>query len=482
MRYVNHFSQLTRLKLVHSLTIVLKFQRLFAGRNLKHTIVYLPTFALVLAPLFITHAKTLILPKPALPSHFIETNEHKSRLGQLLFFDPILSGNNNIACSTCHHPNFATADGVSLSVGEGGQGLGPKRIPVKGKNRPEQRIPRNAPALFNLGAKEFQVMFHDGRLEADSTRSSGIRTPLEDEMMLGFDSVLSAQSMFPVLSPDEMAGHYSENEISKAVRMGIITGPNGAWRKIAERIQKIPEYVALFQRAIPKIKSADDVRFTDISNVIAIFIASEWQAIDSPFDHYLGGDRNAMPESAKAGMGLFYGKAGCSGCHSGTFQTDHSFHSVALPEFGPGKIGRFESIPEDLGRGRVTGKPEDNYRFRTPSLRNVSLTAPYGHNGAFATLQGIIKHHLDPAMSLAQYSFNQLKLQPLEEQDAKDLDIQRYKNRIDSLLKSTELRPQLLTDLEINQLVAFLEALTDVKKGKGKLGIPNRVPSGLRVE
>ncbi len=433
-------------------------------------------------PLSSSNAETPILPKPASASHFIETDEAQSRLGQLLFFDPILSGNKNIACSTCHHPNFATADGVSLSIGEGAKGLGPNRLPVGGKNRPEQRLPRNAPALFNLGAKEFQVMFHDGRLEADSTRSSGIRTPLEDEMMLGFDSVLSAQSMFPVLSPDEMAGHYSENEIAKAVRMGIITGPNGAWKKIAERIQKIPAYVDLFQEAMPSIKAADDIRFTDISNVIATFIASEWQAVDSPFDRYLLGDKTTLSDAAKAGLDLFYGKAGCSICHSGTFQTDHAFHSIALPDFGPGKIGRFESVPEDLGRGRVTGRAEDRYRFRTPSLRNVSLTAPYGHNGAFGTLEGIIKHHLNPASSLAGYNFSELVLQKFEERDAKDLDKQRFKSRINALLASTELKPQFLTELEITQLIAFLEALTDVNRGKGKLGKPNSVPSGLKVE
>jgi len=451
-------------------------------RATKLLIVYVLTLLLVLSTASTSPAETLELPKPVLPNHFIETDDAQSRLGQLLFFDPILSGNKNIACSTCHHPNFATADGVSLSLGEGGQGLGPKRVPIKGKNRPEQRIPRHAPALFNLGAKEFQVMFHDGRLEADESHSSGIRTPLEDEMMLGFDSVLSAQSMFPVLSPDEMAGHYNENEISKAVRMGLITGSDGAWQKIAERIQQIPEYVALFQQALPTIKHPSDIQFTDISNVVASFIASEWQAVNSPFDQYLMGSNTALPQAAKAGMELFYGRANCSSCHSGIFQTNHSFHSIALPEFGPGKIGRFESVPEDLGRMRVTGKDEDRYKFRTPSLRNVSLTSPYGHNGAFATLKSIIKHHLNPAASLAKYSFDELILPPLKEQDAKDLDSQRFNNRIEDLLESTELQPLPLNNLEIEQLLAFLESLTDKNKGKGRLGIPDKVPSGLMVE
>ena len=106
---------------------------------------------------------------------------------------------------------------MSLGLGDGGQGLGPDRKAVP-ENLPEQRIPRNAPALFNLGATEFTVFFHDGRLEEDPSRPTGIRTPLGSELEAGFASALSAQSMFPVLSPDEMAGHYAENDVAQAVR------------------------------------------------------------------------------------------------------------------------------------------------------------------------------------------------------------------------------------------------------------------------
>ncbi|MEL7415884.1 MAG: cytochrome-c peroxidase, partial [Pseudomonadota bacterium] len=150
------------------------------------------------------------LPVPISDADYRTINPDRAALGQLLFYDPILSGNRNIACATCHHPRFGTADGVSLSFGEGGVGLGPERR-MDPDNLPEQRIPRNAPGLFNLGAHEFTVMFHDGRLEVDPDRPGGMRTPLEADMVAGFDSVLSAQTMFPVLSADEMAGHYGEN-------------------------------------------------------------------------------------------------------------------------------------------------------------------------------------------------------------------------------------------------------------------------------
>ena len=191
------------------------------------------------------------MPAPVTDADYLPVNEAEARLGQLLFYDPILSGNRNISCATCHHPRFATSDGLSLGLGEGGIGLGPDRR-ADPANLPEQRIPRNAPALFNLGAREFTVLFHDGRIEADPTRPSGLRTPLEDEMVMGFASILSAQTMFPVLSPDEMAGHYQENDVAKAVRSGRITGAGGAWDIISERVAAIPTYSRDVCRRLPR--------------------------------------------------------------------------------------------------------------------------------------------------------------------------------------------------------------------------------------
>ncbi|MCP4381655.1 MAG: cytochrome-c peroxidase, partial [Hyphomicrobiales bacterium] len=187
-------------------------------------------------------------------------------LGRLLFFDPVISGNRNISCATCHHPDHATGDGVSLSIGEGGEGLGPQRRPTTGPNRPEQRIGRNAPPLFNLGARSLRVLFHDGRLEADANGKAGFRTPMGDSMVEGFSGLVAAQAMFPVISADEMAGHYGENEISRAVRKGEIAGPGGAWDLIARRVAAIPEYAAMFVISYDHITSGRDIRFTDIAN------------------------------------------------------------------------------------------------------------------------------------------------------------------------------------------------------------------------
>lgn len=412
---------------------------------------------------------------PKAEAVFPDRDPREVKLGQLLFYDPILSGNRTVACATCHHPRFGTSDGVSLSLGDGATGLGPDRKPDP-ENLPEERLPRNATALFNLGAAEFAHMFHDGRLEEDTSRPSGLRTPLDDDMVTGFDTALSAQAMFPVLAPDEMAGHYAENEVSQAVRQGFLTGEGGAWEKIAARVAAVPEYRRRFDEVLGDGAS---IHFTDIANALADFIAFEWRADDSPFDRYL---RKGEPlnTEAMAGLELFYGKAGCAACHSGQFQTDHAFHAIAMPQIGPGKKGRFESHYKDEGRIRVTGDPADAYRFRTPSLRNVTRTGPYGHNGAYATLEGVVRHHLDPEASLMAYDPAQAILPPLPGHD--DFPALSDPAELAAIAAANELQPVSLSDREVAQILAFLETLTDPASIEGRLGVPLTVPSGLPVD
>ena len=395
-------------------------------------------------------------------------------LGRLLFYDPVLSGNKSVSCATCHHSTLGTSDGLSLGLGDGAKGLGKDRL-TDPNNLPEQRVPRNSPALFNLGALQFVSLFHDGRLEKDVTRPSGLRTPLEDEMVVGFDNVLSAQAMFPVLSPDEMAGHYLENDVSRAVRMGLITGKGGAWDIIAGRVKDIDEYAQRFAEIGIK---ADNIGFTDIANAIGAFIAVEWRADDSAFDRYIF-EGEPLPAEAKAGMDIFYGKANCQSCHAGLFQTDHDFHAIAMPQVGPGKAARFENHARDTGRMHVTGNSDDAYKFRTPSLRNVDQTAPYGHAGAYKTLAEVIRHHLNPVERLRAYS-RDIDLPNLE--GANDWRILDDKAEIEAIAAANELAPSQLSDIEIDQIIAFLKTLTDPVAAKGRLGAPESVPSGLPVD
>ena len=417
-------------------------------------------------------------PRPLTDDDFFPVDRAEAELGQLLFYDPILSGNRNISCGTCHHPRFATGDGVSLGLGEGGIGLGPDRRPDP-ENLPEQLIPRNAPPLFNMGARDVTVMFHDGRIEVDTSRPSGLRTPLEDEMVTGFSGLLSAQTMFPVLSPDEMAGHYGENEISTAVRQGRLTGPDGAWGLIAGRVAGIDGYASRFASVYPEIADGRPVAFTDISNAIAAFIAFEWRADASPFDAYLR-DGSPLPEAAERGRVLFYGDAGCAACHSGPFLSDHGFHAMGQPQLGPGKAERFETHQNDIGRARVTGRMEDTFAFRTPMLRNVAQTGPWGHAGAFSDLRAFLAHHLDPAAGIEAY-VRQAVVPVLPE--TKPLwAVMEDPDQRGQIAQAAAPHSVQVPASALDDLVAFLESLTDPASLEGRLGVPDNVPSGLPID
>lgn len=414
------------------------------------------------------------LPRAVTDADFMPVRDVEARLGQLLFYDPILSGNRGVSCGTCHHPAFGTGDGLSLGLGDGGRGLGTGRV-ADPENMPEKRIPRNAPALFNLGAREFKVLFHDGRIEVDPERPGGLRTPLDADMVAGFASLLSAQTMFPVLSADEMAGHYSENDVSQAVRRGVITGPGGAWDIIARRVADIPAYADDFVAVYDHIDQPDQIGFTDISNAIAAFMEFEWRSDTTPFDAVLRGAAD-LPEPAAAGMDLFYGAAGCASCHSGPFLTDHGFHAMGAPQIGPGKAASFESHARDEGRFRVTGDPADLYAFRTPSLRNVALTAPYGHAGAHSDLRSFVAAHLNPVAALQTYDIAQATLPDLPVDDTGGLSDR------DAIAAAVIVEPISISEDQLTALVAFLDTLTDRAILDGRLGVPDAVPSGLPVD
>ena len=433
----------------------------------------------IFASIFIAVSQSVLaveLPKPLTDDDFRLVREQEAALGQLLFYDPILSGNKEVACATCHHPKLGTGDGLSLSIGDGGRGLGLNRV-VDHDNMPEQRVPRNAQPLFNLGAKQIRVLFHDGRVEVDGTRASGLRTPLEDEMVSGFASIISAQTMFPVLSGDEMAGHYSENEISQAVRQGTLTGQGGAWDLIAQRVASVSQYADNFIEIYSHIKSPNDIAFTDISNAIASFMEFEWRSDTAPFDAFLKG-QEILSAKAKKGLDLFYGVAGCASCHSGALFTDHEFHAMGQPQVGPGKAARFQSHARDEGRFRVTGLAKDKYAFRTPSLRNVKLTGPWGHAGAYSDLNLFVAAHADPRAGLAKY--NRMGV-VLTQFDAADWQIMDDPAEVAAILDAVSIDPVLLSSEDVSELVEFLAALTDTSAQIGRLGVPKSVPSGLAV-
>ncbi|MEO1225621.1 MAG: cytochrome c peroxidase [Pseudomonadota bacterium] len=434
-------------------------------------------------------------------------------LGRLLFFDPILSGNQNIACATCHHPALATGDGRAMSIGEGGAGLGPDRWTEEGVLG---RTPRNAQPLFNLGAREYSTLFHDGRVEPDPTYPSGFWTPAREQLPTGLDNVLAAQAMFPVLSSVEMAGQRGENDVADAVASDRLDGEGGAWDLLADRLREIPEYAEHFENTFDDVHSAADIRFTHAANALAAFQAVAFRSDDSPFDQFLRtGDDTVLSTGQQRGMDLFYGVAGCGVCHSGPLQTDQDFHAIAMPQIGPGKghgsdtsywrTAGFPDRLEDEGRYRVSFDLNDLFRFRTPSLRNVTLTGPWGHAGAYDTLEAVVRHHLDPVTALEAYDPDATPIGPLDQIiqrtgvgsqliwrpvnparrddfDLRDTHVQSTPELRGRIAEANELPARQLSDAEVADLLAFLEALTDPAARDLSDLIPDRVPSGLPID
>ncbi len=455
------------------------------------------------------------LPAPLEDSDFLfngRPGPKMVQLGRLLFFDPVLSGNRNISCGTCHDPGLGTGDAVALSIGEGGEGQGSQR---RSRDGITGRIPRNAQALFNIGAREYSAMFHDGRLEPDpqGTFESGFWSPAREQLPAGLDSLLAAQAMFPVTSAVEMAGHKGENPVATAVAEDRLAGPGGAWDLLAERLRGIPGYVTRFIAAFDEVRSVEDIDFTHAARALAAFQTQAFRSQGSPFDHALKTGRlSLMTARARDGMKLFYGKAGCAGCHAGPLLTDHGFHAIAMPQIGPGKghgsdtgywrASGFADRLEDEGRYRVTFETADLFRFRTPSLRNVALTGPWGHAGAYDSLEAVIRHHLDPLAMLESYDPQTAalpQLDPVIEQtgkgsrlifrplnptrqddfDLRDSWVQRSDKLRGRIAAANGLEARTLNDSEVASLVAFLEALSDPAAQDLTHLIPDGVPSGL---
>jgi cytochrome c peroxidase len=406
--------------------------------------------------------------------NFPKTNTKMENLGRFLFFDKILSGNKNISCATCHHPFAASGDGISLAIGAGGIGLGVMRNPDNIK----ARVARNSPHIFNLGASEFTTLFHDGRVEKQPT---GFVSPAGDDLPNGLENPLAVQAMFPVTSDSEMAGEKGENSIADAVYEGNLIS---VWQQLAARLQQIDEYVKLFIDTFADIKTAQDITYVHAANAIASFEAAAFRCTNSPFDQYIRGNHDVASQQQIRGAILFYGKARCSSCHSGAFQTDHKFYAIGIPQIGPGKgdnLPGYNDGHDDFGRERVTNNKQDRFKFRTPSLRQITMTGPWGHDGAYNDLEQMVRHHLNPVEALNNYDINQALLPSRSDLDKIDVIVHQDKQRRQAIIDAIEIDSINLTDQEISDLMAFLHALTDINCIDLRKTAVNRVPSGLPV-
>ena len=398
----------------------------------------------------------------------------KVALGQMLFFDKELSGNRDTSCATCHQPALGTGDEQPLAVGTGGHGMAPERI--RGAMR--MMVPRNATELYNRGAPEWRTMFWDGRLRVGE--DGGFIHPVEFDTALpaGLDNILAAQAMFPVTSRAEMRGGPKDFDLYGQLNEVGGTGEydlQAVWRALMARLQAIPQYVELFQAAYPDTPVAE-LGFQHAANALAAFQIDAFTLLDSPWDRYLAGDDAALSEEAKQGAQLFYGAAGCAECHSGNLLTDQQYYNIAVPQYGPGKGRKNAYI--DLGHARETQNSDDRFAFRTPPLRNVSLTGPWMHNGAYTTLEETVRHHLDARQWCEQYDYEQLPADIRSDLVIKTDSMAEMIERIDPLAAE----PPLLADAEIAQIMDFLEALTDPAAADLSHVIPQTVPSGLPVQ
>jgi len=263
----------------------------------------------------------------------------KVELGKKLFFDRRLSGDGTMSCATCHIPDLAFTDGQETSL-----------------SYPTTKNWRNAPTLVNVGF--FKHLFHDGRAAS-----------------------LEEQALFPVLSSFEM---------------------NLNLDYLEEKLRVVPEYVASFNKVFK-----GDITRERIAMAIAAFERT-LVSRNAPLDKYLNGEKTALSAEAQKGYSLFIGKGKCAECHSGAILSDDAFHALNVPENPEHEkdpritatrrfvaklyqYGDYKNLTEDPGRYLITKDKKDWKAFRTPTLREIAKTAPYMHNGIFATLDEVIE-------------------------------------------------------------------------------------------
>jgi len=281
-------------------------------------------------------ARVTGLQQPFPKMRSLDTNPmtpEKVELGKLLYFDPILSGTNEVSCATCHHPDFGFSDGRKTSMGVGGTGLGPDRTGG-------DVIARNAPTIWNAAYNSHQ--FWDGRA-AD----------------------LEQQAEGPIQNPHEM---------------------NQKPAELVTELKAIPEYVELFKKVFPDA-GEDAVNFRNVTLAIGAFERTIL-SFNSKFDRYAAGDTNAMNEQERRGLALYRSlKTRCFECHTLPNFTDGTFRVIGVKE---------EDGTYNEGRAGVPGQGPKG-AFKIPTLRNVALNAPYMHNGSIATLEEVVKFYAEGA-------------------------------------------------------------------------------------
>jgi len=255
-------------------------------------------------------------------------DDERVQLGRLLFFDPILSGANDISCATCHHPDLGFTDARGLSMGKGGHGIGAERSGGA-------VVRRGAPTIWNSAYNHKQ--FWDGRAEDLEEQANG-----------------------PITSDIEM----NENP-----------------ETLVKELKDIPEYSRRFDAAFAASSGAG-VTLDNVQKAVAAFERT-LTANNSPFDRFVRGELGALTPQQRRGFNLFRsGRTRCFECHGAPTFANRDFKIVGVPEV--------DGARQDYGRFEVTKGEGNRFAFKVPTLRNVVLNAPYMHNGKFKTLEEVL--------------------------------------------------------------------------------------------
>lgn len=266
----------------------------------------------------------------------------KIALGRALFWDPILSGERDVSCATCHHPAAGYSDGLDLPIGVGGVGFGDNReVGYTGF------VQRNTPTIINTA---YNGINQNGNVNPDNAEM------FWDNRAHG----LEEQALMPLHSFAEMRGNAFEEDETLEV--------------IVERLNAIDDYRDRFQAAF----GDNNVNSENIARALAAFQRTII-ANNSPFDEYMRGDETAMTQQQIRGMNVFV-NVGCINCHNGPMFSDYELHVLGVRE-----NNKLDEADEGDG----------NFAFRTPTLRNLRFTGPYMHNGEFNTLRRVLDFYDD---------------------------------------------------------------------------------------